>query len=93
MRRRPVRFRASGQVDHRFHGHLTVAQPQQALDLFDQGTQLTTHDPAGHTDDTAGDLGTGQAQQSGRSPFGRPGVDPRPPATLYIHLSEDWFCL
>ncbi|MEJ7774380.1 MAG: DUF222 domain-containing protein [Nocardioidaceae bacterium] len=62
-----------------------LAQPQQALDLFDQGTQFTTTttDPAGKAADGA------ETRQSGQSPFGRPGVDPRPPVTLYIHLGEE----
>ena len=80
-----------------------LAQPQQALDLFDQRTQLTT-DPAGDAsaaddtvdvacgaDDPAGESGTGRPPQRGQFPFGRPGADARPPATLYIHLSEESF--
>ena len=54
-----------------------LAQPQQALNLF--GT--TAHVAAG------GDAGSDQRT----TPAGGGGVDARPPATLYIHLSEESF--
>jgi hypothetical protein len=54
-----------------------LAQPQQALDLFDQTTRLAT----GDTDTLADD----------ESPGSRSRVDSKPPATLYVHVSQDAF--
>jgi len=65
-----------------------LAQPQQALDLFDPGTQLTT-DPAGDmaddavdvacgADDPAGEFGAGQPSQRGQAPSARPAAHRRP---------------
>ncbi len=51
-----------------------LAQPQRALDLFDQGAQLTTT-PATDPADSADATDTDQLRQS---PSGRRGVDPRP---------------
>ncbi len=57
-----------------------LAQPQQALDLF--GTTA----PAAAT---GGDAGQPATPAGGGQPSPGPNVDARPPATLYIHLSED----
>ncbi len=55
-----------------------LAQPQQALNLFDITARLAA----------GGDAGADKPTTSAVS--GR-GVDPRPPATLYVHVSEDSF--
>ena len=61
-----------------------LAQPQQALDLFDQGTRMNTaadaadtaDDSVDDTADAAGGVGAGRRQQTGRFPLGRPGSTP-----------------
>ena len=66
-----------------------LAQPQQALNLFHTTTQLAAGGGAGC------DGLTGVAQLTtagGAEPVpGACGVDAQPPATLYIHVSEDSF--
>ncbi len=57
-----------------------LAQPQQALDLF-----ATTARAAGAGGDADAD------PQTATPAVGTSDVDSRPPATLYIHLSEDSF--
>ncbi len=62
-----------------------LAQPQQALDLFH-----TTRLAADGVDSEPGDHDRA-AEGAGRPMPAGCGVDARPPATLYIHLSEDSF--
>ncbi len=63
-----------------------LAQPQQALDLFATTARLAA-DGAG----AGGDAGQTTTPVGGGQPVPGPNVDARPPATLYIHLSEDSF--
>ncbi len=66
-----------------------LAQPQQALNLFDTTARLATGGAPFHDGSaTNADVEVDADQQTAR-----PGsqVTTRPPATLYIHLSEDSF--
>jgi len=72
-----------------------LAQPQQALNLFDTTTRLATGGAPFHDGSaTKAGVEVDADQQGGLG--GQPvpagfGVDARPPATLYIHLSEGSF--
>ncbi len=68
-----------------------LAQPQQALDLF-----ATTKRRAAGGADSGGDAGCDQVTGAGGDQRATPavgtsGIDPRPPATLYIYLDQDSF--
>ncbi len=83
-----------------------LARPQQALDLFDATARAATGAAAADTDQQgrvgwqAGDLRAVKERSEGPqatggqttpSATGGRVVDPRPPATLYIHLGQDAF--
>jgi Domain of unknown function (DUF222) len=79
-----------------------IANPQQSLTVFDQAAAVSRNaDPADlPADVTRGDQlhpaeteeGDGPAEAGGLSTGGKAaGVDPRPPATLYVHVDADTF--
>lgn len=72
----------------RSHAVGVIAHPQRTLDLFDQTATLAHHNADPNDDPNDDDDHAELADSGSVARPGRRGVDSRPPATLYVHLTD-----